>query len=124
MEPDKIEDEKSKDSGDGTPVCIRCFRPVDPLAHYCPHCGEATGQLTQYLPFVSIPWETRIWGQMWRQIWSRDVSLPGRAFRLFMIVWNVPVMLIGLFFKSGRKPEKKCLQPETESNGGKSPAAD
>jgi len=120
MEPDKIEDEEPKDSGEGTPVCIRCFRPVDPLAHYCPHCGEATGQLTPYIPFVSIPWETRIWGQMWRQIWSREVSLPGRMFRLFMVVWNVPVMLIGLLFGSGQKAQP---QNDTKSDEREDPAS-
>lgn len=131
MESDKTENEEPKDAGEGTPVCIRCFRPVDPLSHYCPHCGQATGQLTPYIPFVNIPWETCIWGQIWRQIWSRDVSLPGRAFRLFMIVWNVPVMLIGLpvmliglFFRSGHKSEKEEPQPETESDEDKSPVAD
>lgn len=42
-------------------------------------------------------WRTeRIWGQMWRQMWSRDVSVAGRLFRLFMIIWNVPIMLLGL----------------------------
>ncbi|MHC4120072.1 MAG: hypothetical protein ACYSWO_21470 [Planctomycetota bacterium] len=78
------------------PVCLRCIKPVDPANHYCPHCGEATGQLTHYIPFVNIPWQARIWGQMWRQIWSREVSVAGRLFRLFMIVWNVPIMLVGL----------------------------
>jgi hypothetical protein len=117
MQPDRTEDEESKEAGEGTPVCLRCFRPVDPLAHYCPHCGEATGQLTQYIPFVSIPWETRVWGQMWRQIWSRDVSLPGRAFRLFMIVWNVPFMLIGLLFGSEQEPQpQNDTEPDKEEN--------
>lgn len=118
MESNQIEREGPKDAGDGTPVCLRCFRPIDPLVHYCPHCGEATGQLTHYIPFVNIPWQTRVWGQVWRQVWSRDVSLAGRAFRLFMVVWNVPVMLIGLFFRSGQKPEKKHCQPETEPDQG------
>jgi len=110
MESDQIKHEKPDNSGDGTPVCIRCFQPVDPLAHYCSHCGEATGQFTQYLPFESIPWLTRVWGQVWRQIWSRDVSLPGRAFRLLMVVWNVPVMLIGLLFKLRQEPEQEQRQ--------------
>lgn len=110
MESGQIEHEGPDNSGDGTPVCIRCFQPVDPLAHYCPHCGEATGQFTHYIPFVNIPWQARIWGQVWRQIWSRDVSLPGRAFRLFMVVWNVPVMLIGLLFKFRQEPEQEQRQ--------------
>jgi len=112
MESDQVEHEEPDNSGDETPVCIRCFRPVNPLAHYCPHCGEATGRFTQYLPFESIPWQTRVWGQVWRQIWSGDVSLPGRAFRLFMVVWNVPFMLIGLLFKPPREPEQEQRQNE------------
>ena len=95
----QIEHEEPDKSGDGTPVCLRCFQPVDPIAHYCSHCGEATGRFTHYIPFVNIPWQTRIWGQIWRQIWSDDISIPGRAFRLFMIIWNVPFMLVGLLFK-------------------------
>ncbi len=78
------------------PVCLRCLEPADPANHYCPHCGEATGQFTHYIPFVNIPWQTRIWGQVWRQMWSGEGSVPGRLFRLFMIVWNVPIMLVGL----------------------------
>ena len=120
MEPDQIEHEDPKDASEGTPVCIRCFRPVDPLAHYCPHCGQASGQLTPYIPYLSIPWETRIWGQVWRQIWSRDVSWPGRVFRLFMIVWNVPFMLIGLLFGSGQEPQKE-RQDDDEPNKEEDP---
>ena len=77
---DQIKQEEPDKSGDGTPVCIRCFQPVDPLVHYCSHCGEATGRFTHYIPFVNIPWQTRIWGQVWRQIWSRDVSTPRPRF--------------------------------------------
>ncbi len=91
--------------GEGTPVCSRCFRPVDPLAHYCPNCGAATGQLTHYLPVESIRWQASVWGQAWRQIRYRDVSVAGRLFRLLMIVWNVPIMLIGLLFRSSDKAE-------------------
>lgn len=112
MEPNQIEEQEPQDVGDGTPVCIRCFQPVDPLAHYCPHCGQATGQLTPYIPFVSIPWEISIWGQIWRQIWSRDVSFAGRVFRLFMVAWNVPVMLIGLLFGSAQEPQE---EPEEDA---------
>jgi len=98
---DKLDPEV--DVGEGTPVCIRCFRPADPLAHYCPNCGAATGQFTHYLPFINIRWQASVWGQAWRQLWSREVSVPGRLFRLFMIVWNVPIMLLGLLFKSSRE---------------------
>jgi hypothetical protein len=105
--------------GDGTPVCIKCFRPVDPLAHYCPHCGVATGQFTHYLPFVNIRWQADVWGQAWRQMWSREVSIPGRVLRLFMIVWQVPILLIGVLFRSSRRPDDE--PPDETTAGEQSP---
>lgn len=102
MNTENAEPKAGHDRPDETPVCLRCLRPVDPLAYYCPHCGEATGQLTPILPFVNIPWWTRIWGRMWRQMWSREVSLPGRLLRLFLILWYVPILLIGLLFRPWR----------------------
>ena len=105
-----------EEEGDGTPVCIKCFQPVDPLAHYCPNCGGATGQFTHYLPLESIRWQASVWGQAWRQIWSRDVSIPGRLFRVIMIVWNVPIMLIGLLFRSSRGIEKEQCQHGTSAD--------
>ena len=100
----------TEEEGEGTPVCIKCFKPVDPLAYYCPNCGGATGQFTHYLPFVNIRWWASVWGQAWRQIWSRDVSIPGRLFRAIMIVWKVPIMLIGLLFRSSRGIENEQSQ--------------
>jgi hypothetical protein len=88
-----------------TPLCLRCARPVDPSTYYCPHCGEATGQLTPYIPYVSIAWETRIWGHMWRQTWAREVSIPGRLFRLLVIILGAPALLLGLLFRPWRKAE-------------------
>jgi hypothetical protein len=78
------------------PLCLNCLQPVNPLHHYCPHCGRAVGQLTPIMPYESIRWQADIWGRMWRQLWSRNVSFVGKLFRLLMIIWNVPVMLVGL----------------------------
>ncbi len=91
--------EMAEDESEGTPVCLRCFQQIDPLQYYCSNCGEASGQFTQYIPFVNIRWQASVWGQMWRQIWSTDVSIPGRVFRFLMIMWNAPIMLIGLIFQ-------------------------
>jgi hypothetical protein len=122
MKPEPIEEKDiAEDKGDGTPVCIRCFKPVDPLSHYCPHCGEATGQFTQYIPFVNIRWQASVWGRIWRQVWSRDVSFPGRIFRLLMIIWNVPIMLIGLLFRVNQESEKEKCQHSAEPNRGENP---
>lgn len=105
-----------EEEGEGTPVCIGCFRPVDPLAHYCPNCGAATGPFTHYLPFENIRWQASVWGQAWRQMWSREVSIPGRLFRLVMIVWNVPIMLIGLLFRPKREVEEKQRQEDNATD--------
>ncbi len=106
------------DGGEGTPVCIKCFQPVDPFVHYCPNCGAATGKFTHYLPFINIRWQASVWGQAWRQVWSRDVSIQGRLFRLIMIVWNVPIMLLGLLFKSSREIDNVQCQHGTEPDRG------
>ena len=106
MESENIE-ERDILGGEGEAVCIRCLKPIDPLGYYCSHCGEASGQLTQYLPFVNIRWQATVWGRMWQQVWSRDVSIPGRVFRLIMIIWNVPIILIALFFRGSRQTEKQ-----------------
>ncbi len=103
-----------------TPLCLRCLRPVDPRAYYCPYCGEATGQLTPYLPFVNIPWQAGIWGRMWRQVWSRDISIPGRVFRLFMILWNVPILLIGLIPRLWHRPQQEHPPADRRGSAGKS----
>jgi hypothetical protein len=99
MADDNVETKESEDEGPATPLCLRCLKPVDPVSHFCANCGYATGQLTTYLPFESIPWYTGIWGQMWRQLGSRRVSGLGWFLRLLMIVLNAPVLLIGLFFR-------------------------
>ena len=78
MESLSPDDRDVSEKGDGTPVCMKCFRPVNLLENYCPNCGEATGNLSHYLPLSSICWQARVWGQAWRQMWSKDISIPGR----------------------------------------------
>jgi len=110
MELRPEEQDNIEDVGEGTPVCIKCFQPVNPLDNYCPNCGGATGNFTHYLPFVNIRWQASVWGQAWRQIWYPEVSMPGRLFRFIMIVWNVPIMLIGIFFRSTREVNEEQRQ--------------
>lgn len=123
MESEIEENEEPIEQEEATPLCLNCLKPVDPLYHYCPHCGRTTGQLTPYIPFVNIPWQTQIWGQMWRQIWSRDVSFVGRIFRLFMIVWQVPYMLVGIIpliwqnVKTDASPESELDYDNDDING-------
>ena len=104
MESENVEERDIGEKQEApTPICIRCMKPIDPLHYYCPYCGEASGQLTPYLPFVNIRWQATIWGRIWRQVWSRDVSIPGCLFRFIMVIWNVPIMLIGLIFRANKK---------------------
>jgi len=103
----EIED-TGRPEGEEVPVCLKCFQPVDPLVHYCPNCGQATGNFTHYLPYENIRWQTGVWGQTWRQIQSPDVSIPGRLLRLVMVIVNVPIMLIGLLFRpNSREGEER-----------------
>ena len=120
MEPQPAEDKDiTKEQGDGTPVCIRCFRPVYPLHYYCPHCGEAVGQFTQYIPFLNLRWQVSVWVRMWHQLWSRNVSFLGRLFRLFMIIWQFPIiLLVGLPVKIIEKVKDKPRPDDTESDHG------
>ena len=108
MESEDIKEKDiTEDEGDGVPVCIKCFEPVDPLDHYCPHCGEISGQFTQYIPFVNLRWQCDVWGKAWRQIWSHDISIPGKLLRFFMIIWYAPILLIGFIFRINSKTKKK-----------------
>ena len=115
METPPEESDVIKDDGEAIPVCIKCFKPVNHLANYCPNCGEATGNLTQYLPFVNIQWQADFWGKAWRQIWSPDISIAGRLLRFSMIVWLVPILLIGLLFKLRHKAVN-CQHEDEDSN--------
>jgi len=78
------------------PLCLKCARPVDPSSHYCPHCGETTGQMTPYIPFVNLRMQVNFYVQMWHQVWSGRVSFLGGVFRLLLIVLFVPYLLLVL----------------------------
>jgi len=78
------------------PLCLKCARPVDPLSHYCPNCGETTGQMTPYIPFVNLRMQINFWVQSWHQAWSGRISFAGRCLRLLMIVLYMPILLLAL----------------------------
>ena len=115
MEQEK-ENNESKYQEKEIPLCLNCLQPVDLLDHYCRDCGRAVGQLTPIMPYESIRWQVDIWGQMWRQLWSRETSFAGRVFRLFMIGWNVPVMLIGIIPKRWYILFKNKIKNNIETN--------
>jgi len=102
--------DKSAEQEKEIPLCLKCARPVDQMSHYCPHCGEATGQLTPYIPFVNLRMQINFYAQIWHQIWSGKVSFLGRSFRLLMIILLIPIMLLALIpmlwekLKSRKRP--------------------
>jgi hypothetical protein len=89
--------------GEGTPVCLKCLRPIDPAAYYCPKCGAASSALTPYIPFVNIRYNYSIFGRLWRKVWYEKSGLLMKLFGLFLIIVCVPIMLIGLPFVLWRK---------------------
>ena len=101
----KKENNETQDQVEEIPLCLNCLQPVDPLAHYCPNCGRAVGQYTPLLPYESLWWRADVWGKIWNQLFSKEVSLAGKVFRFLMIVWNVPIMLIGLIPRLWQKKE-------------------
>ena len=39
---------------DATPICHRCLTPHHPSVDFCPECGAAVGQYTNWLPFPQL----------------------------------------------------------------------
>jgi hypothetical protein len=114
MEQEK-EKKESKDQEKEIPLCLNCLQPVDPLQHICPHCGRAIGQFTPIMPFEGLRWQADIWGKMWNQIWSNEISFAGKLLRLLMIAWLVPILLIGVIPKLWEKqPENENHNPNTD----------
>ena len=89
------------------PLCLRCARPVDPMSHYCPNCGEATGQMTPYIPFVNLRMQVNFWVQSWHQMFSHEISFAGRCLRLLMIILLFPIMLLAVPFMLWEKFRRK-----------------
>lgn len=82
-----------------TQVCPHCFTPVDPLDHFCPKCGQTTGQLTPYIPYLSIRYNYGRFGLRWRNVWNREISWPMRIIgaATFLLVCG-PFYVIALPF--------------------------
>ncbi len=69
------------------------------------------GRYTPYMPYVNIRFNVSIFGSMWKRLWRKDVSIPKKAFYIFMLVvlylgvWPVlaPVLLIRLIWHIVKK---------------------
>ncbi len=116
MDTDEKQPEPDPVRSGETPLCLHCLKPVDPLDHTCTACGGAIGQFTPNLPFENIHWQAQIWGKMWRQLWSPNLGVIAKLFRLVIIVWFVPLLLIGLVPVCWKK-----LRSDTSPPGPKDP---
>lgn len=105
---------------EGTPVCLKCFTPYQPLQHYCEECGETVGQLSPYIPFVNIRHNYGIFGTMWKRAWfDADVTKGRKVFYFLMILFLAPIMILGLPFtlwaKYRKLDSRDPIAPETDS---------
>ena len=100
-QPDPWDSEISNDDVDAieTPVCVNCLAPVeDAKQHYCPHCGNVTGEFTRYIPFVNIRFNYSILGTLWRNITAADTPLAKKA---TAVILAIALLACGLGFLLG-----------------------
>jgi hypothetical protein len=104
-EQDK-KDGQDEGGGEEVPLCPGCMEPVDKLSYYCPRCGEASGQLTPYIPFVNIRYNYSFYNKLWRRIWYERCGIAMKLLAAGMIIFFVPVMLVGLPFMAWEKIQR------------------
>lgn len=89
----QIEDGDLKETA--APVCLNCLKPVkDPRQHYCPSCGNVTGEFTRYVPFVNIQFNYSIFGTLWKKINDRKTFFSVKIIYYILILLLAPVMLL------------------------------
>lgn len=67
--PDPWEGERMDMDDDDLGVCVNCAAPIrDAKQHYCPKCGNVTGEYTRYIPFVNIKFNYSIFGTIVRRM--------------------------------------------------------
>ena len=104
------------------PLCLSCVRPVDPLEHDCPRCGETVGAYTPYIPFVNIRFQYNFLGRVWRHMRGDAGDLPPvrRALLfVFLLVADPLMVLVGLPFlllRGARGPGAPGAPPHPESS--------
>ena len=77
-----------------TSLCVNCLTPVEnPTEHYCPKCGNATGEFTRYIPFVNIRFNYSILGTLWRKLRQRKTPATGKATAAILII---ALLIVGL----------------------------
>ncbi|MBA7657383.1 hypothetical protein ES703_65320 [subsurface metagenome] len=107
------------DPSNATPLCMKCFKPCNPLQYYCDNCSsnDVINPVASYMPFVRIRFECGFFGNMWRCVWyERDRAVLLRLFCLIYICLSVPVLslfgipllLIGISPRPALKGKEKA----------------
>jgi hypothetical protein len=85
---DKDELESSEDA-----VCLNCTTPVKNFQqHYCPKCGNITGEYTRYIPFVNIQFNYTIFGTLWHKLADVKISWLIKSAYFLLIIFFAPIM--------------------------------
>lgn len=88
VDEDKLENESE-------PLCLNCLKPVkNPGQHYCPDCGNVTGDFTRYIPFVNIQFNYSIFRSLWKKLNNRKTNFFVRIIYFILIMALAPVMLL------------------------------
>ena len=96
-------------------LCPECLEPIDPLVYYCEKCGNASAQVTPYIPYVNIKYNYSIFGRLWRKVWYEESGLLMKVVSLSVIVTIAPIMLVGLPFVVWDKLVNDKESNETDS---------
>jgi len=95
--PDPWESEVSRGELDttGTQVCVRCLTPVANAGqHYCPTCGNVTGEFTRYIPFVNIAFNYSLCATLWTRIRNPAKAPTSRMLAAAVLLVGAPLMLV------------------------------
>ncbi len=76
-------------------LCTNCLAPVDnPRQHYCPACGNVTGEFTRYIPFLNIPFNYSLLATLWGKLKRPETSLISKIVAVAIILVTAPLMLV------------------------------
>ena len=95
--PDPWDNEIDKQDlkNSNTPICLNCTKPIEKRTqHYCPYCGNITGEYTRYIPFVNIQFNYSIFETLWNKLNNKTLPIMSRVFYLFLILLCAPIMII------------------------------
>jgi len=99
----------------GVPLCLGCLSPHSPLQYYCDVCGEGTGALTPYLPYVNIRYNYSFFCRLWKRLWFEPGAWASKAIYLTVLVWFTPIIFVGLPFVIYAKLKRQYSYPRCQN---------